>query len=486
MFFCEEISKLNEIELEELYTKVTQQLVFNVYEISDDIDVFVTFETMNNRGKPLSTLELLKNRLIYLSTKLKASSGREDTLRRKINDAWKSAYHYLGKNDQRPLKDDKFLETHLSYFYINNLVKLQLTTEEDNEKSFRRYVATMEEFSRFLLDRLFTPKRINVNEPLIDELPKLTREFIGEFSQHLKKSVELYFKLSTPSDSEFTDAEKIQLERIGRLLGHSPSPMLLAIYLRESNVAKRIKLLTMLERLVFCQSFGMRTSTLFRHTRSYGLEPYLKYATGEMTAEQVTTLLENIANEILKETPLSEVLNDWVKNGHGYYGWNTIKYFLYEYELSLKLKVKASRDKVNWKEFSTEVYDEDYETIEHIYPQKAKDSYWNDRFSKFTPTQKRLLRNSLGNLLPLSSPRNSSLGNKSFTEKLGDDNKMTGYKYGCYSENEITNYSEWDANAILNRGIHLLTFLETRWNLPIGDKNQKIKALGLGFMNTGL
>ena len=25
--------------------------MFNVYEISDDLDVFVAFETMNNRGK---------------------------------------------------------------------------------------------------------------------------------------------------------------------------------------------------------------------------------------------------------------------------------------------------------------------------------------------------------------------------------------------------------------------------------------------------
>ena len=41
---------------------------FNIHEIDDDYDVFVAFETMNNRGKELSTLELLKNRLIYLST----------------------------------------------------------------------------------------------------------------------------------------------------------------------------------------------------------------------------------------------------------------------------------------------------------------------------------------------------------------------------------------------------------------------------------
>ena len=48
-------------EIEQLFKKLTQNLKFNVYEISDDFDVFVAFETMNNRGKKLSNLELLTN-----------------------------------------------------------------------------------------------------------------------------------------------------------------------------------------------------------------------------------------------------------------------------------------------------------------------------------------------------------------------------------------------------------------------------------------
>lgn len=55
-------------KLEEIYKKITLQLKFNLYEIKDDFNVYVAFETMNNRGKRLSYLELLKNRLIYLST----------------------------------------------------------------------------------------------------------------------------------------------------------------------------------------------------------------------------------------------------------------------------------------------------------------------------------------------------------------------------------------------------------------------------------
>ncbi|MCD4727207.1 MAG: DUF262 domain-containing protein, partial [Pirellulales bacterium] len=84
-FFTERVSKLPHDELEILYKKITQHLLFNIFTISEDVDVCVAFETMNNRGKPLSYLELLKNRLIYLSLKFKTEDFERDKLRRAIN-----------------------------------------------------------------------------------------------------------------------------------------------------------------------------------------------------------------------------------------------------------------------------------------------------------------------------------------------------------------------------------------------------------------
>ena len=75
---------------------------------------YVTFETINFRGKRLSTLELLKNRLIYLSTKIEDS----DDLRKDINNVWKTIYEYLGKNPDKLLNEEKFLENHCIFrFY---------------------------------------------------------------------------------------------------------------------------------------------------------------------------------------------------------------------------------------------------------------------------------------------------------------------------------------------------------------------------------
>lgn len=482
-FFQEKIESLSHKKIEELYTKVTQQLVFNVYEISEDIDVFVTFETMNNRGKPLSTLELLKNRLIYLSTKLVSDKAKNSRLRRQINDAWKSAYHYLGKNDARPLKDDKFLETHFFNYYIKKLVSYDTSKSEDERDRYRRQLnSRAEELNRFLLNVLFTTKRIKSTDSKATALPELNIELISNFAQSLKDSVELYYKLSTPDISNFSQEECIQLERIGRLVGYNPSPMLMALYQSERNSAKRVKVLTSFERLLFCQSFGMRTPHYFRNFKSSSVD-FIDYANGSITSDELNSLFENIVTELIKETPLTETIADWVKNGDGYYGWRPIRFFLFEYELHLKAKTRTARDKLDWKEFSKENYEHDYVTVEHIYPQRARDKYWTDRFSSFNPTQKRLLRNSLGNLLPLATAKNSSLSNKDFiTKRDGDGDKLVGYKYGCYSEIDVAQLDEWNSEAILNRGLQLLTFLENRWGLNIGDKTQKIKALGLNFL----
>jgi len=86
-FFREKLNGADHPTIERLFRALTQRFLFNVYELENELDVFVVFETMNNRGKPLSKLELLKNRLIYLSTLLPHLKDYEkETLRRNIND----------------------------------------------------------------------------------------------------------------------------------------------------------------------------------------------------------------------------------------------------------------------------------------------------------------------------------------------------------------------------------------------------------------
>ena len=92
-------------------------MMFNMYYIDNDFNVFIAFETMNNRGKKLSYLELLKNRLIYLSTLFNVPEDNKNALRKEINETWKTIYGNLGNNKLKPLNDDEFLQSHWMIYF---------------------------------------------------------------------------------------------------------------------------------------------------------------------------------------------------------------------------------------------------------------------------------------------------------------------------------------------------------------------------------
>ncbi len=147
--------------LEEIYKKLTQKFLFNLYEIDDNFDVFVAFETMNNRGKRLSDLELLKNRLIYLTTLYPpevVSIDVKDTIRKKINAAWGEVYNQLGKNKNSPLNDDEFLRAHWIMYFKYSRVR-------------------GDDYIRYLLDDYFSPKnifeKINISTSKIKRVEEL-------------------------------------------------------------------------------------------------------------------------------------------------------------------------------------------------------------------------------------------------------------------------------------------------------------------------
>jgi hypothetical protein len=174
------------------------------------------------------------------------------------------------------------------------------------------------------------------------------------------------------------------------------------------------------------------------------------------------------------------VVNDRFRSD-GFYNWSGLRYFLFEYNLALQRRSKTDRPKIFWPEFTERR--EDYVSVEHIYPQQARDRYWTSHFKGLSQKQRSALRTSLGNLLPLSKPKNSSLSNKPFPEKLdGRGDPVVGYRYGCYAENEVASCTEWTPREILRRGLKLLSFMEKRWTLDIGDEKQKKLMLGLDFV----
>ncbi len=208
-------------------------------------------------------------------------------------------------------------------------------------------------------------------------------------------------------------------------------------------------------------------------------ETVIKLNKGELVITGVIDKLKKLYEALINSTELNKrTVLYYCKNG--FYQTNWIRYFLCEYEFSLKKKSKTNIEKLNrW-----EIYERGYGSIEHIYPVNSHCIYWINLFKDYNSKQKNALKNSLGNFVAISSEKNGKLGNKPFPEKKTNKQNPVGYKYGTYAEIEISEYEDWDSEAILNRGLKLVAFLNERWGIKVGNgkKEDKIKFLGLEFL----
>lgn len=469
-FFQDGLKDLPIDRIEQIYTKLTQHLHFNIFYIEPDLDVFVTFETMNNRGKPLSHLELLKNRLIYLSTRFDVEKSEREKLRKAINESWKTVYHYLGRSSTSKLRDDTFLLTHfISYFGPTLPKKKPSDDSPDYLYDIRRYIRN-DDYKDHLLENVFTPKRLASTDN------KLTLEELYRFSQHIKIAVKTYFEVVEPNNSSWGDDERIRLSQINRLATYDLLLMAFSIMTHLDNSGTRTFCLTALERHGFLSRIR---SYFFSEIKIEAMTVSL--LSNEKEPTELIRELEAVSNRFVSSPDFHDALRGIGKAG-GYYAWGALRYFMYEYEQDLRRQSKTTRQLLDWDDYIREEYNTDHKTVEHIYPQKAVDSYWKAKFDKYSVPERNTLRNSLGNLLPVSHQKNASLSNKAFDIKRGSAENKVGYRYGCLSEIQVAMEEHWDAMQILKRGIDLLTFMERRWSLSLGSAQDKMDLLGLSFV----
>lgn len=446
-YFAKKLKNLSRERKEEIFEKAVNKLKFNYYEIDDSLDIYVTFETMNNRGKDLSHLELLKNRLIYLSTLLHESDDTKSRLRKDINETWKTVYEYLGKNKENPLDDDVFLFNHWIMYYTY-----------DRSQS--------DVYADFLLKRKFTAK--NVLNGL------LTINDIKDYIDSLAKCVKKWYYIYNIEQSDYSERIKEQIQKLDRVgMGAFP-PMIMAVFTKESREDLIWDFLDACERfnfLVFAishRSSNTQNSNIYRMTREY-----------YMGDTDIVTITANI--DFLTDGEDENYYRGWfdlerfrnhikelfLKNDKdGFYSWNGLRYFLYEYELFLQ---NNANTKVRWEDFSKRSKED---TIEHIFPQSATSEYWKEHFGHLKPSEKRLYLNSLGNLLLLSRSKNSKLQNFDFERKKclkNKDGKDIGYYNGSYSEIEVSKQTEWTPEQIKERGLLMLQFMEDRWKFRFSD-----------------
>jgi uncharacterized protein with ParB-like and HNH nuclease domain len=513
-FFQDNIKAIAEEQgkgiLEELYEKITQRFMFNLYEINDDFDVFVAFETMNNRGKSLSDLELLKNRLIYLTTLYRENEVKENdkiAIRKNINDAWREIYFQLGRNKHHPLNDDDFLKAHWTMYFKYSRKK-------------------GDDYIRFLLDEEFSPKKVLQKvEVKTDSLAKIV-EFkeidqdddddaveqvlatptpqmkaglpiveINNYVLSLKAAAKHWYNSYNPeNNSDLTNDESLLIDRLNRIgIGYF-RPLVMSLFTNQKITENDRKLLLAeIERFIFLTFRLSRAMSNFRSSVYYNAARELYYSERSVSSI-VQALRQDLASTQNKDGSFKHsyfrdhIDRKFSAGGTGFYGWNGLRYFLFEYEEEL-MKMR-NQPKIAWKNFVRS--EKDKLSIEHIYPQTDSSECWQNAFPAYNAEQKAFLQGSLGNLLPLSSSINSSLQNDCFEDKKNTkmDDKgnviRNGYSNGSYSEQEVAAYIYWTPVQIKERGLKLLKFLERRWGISFANEEEMLDLLHLKFLSPDL
>lgn len=463
-FFEKKLKDFSLDELEELFRKVTQFMKFNVYEIEEDLDVFVAFETMNNRGKKLSNLELMKNRLIYLSTLFKDEQYEKNSLRTNINNAWKTIYEYLGKNKLNPLDDDNFLKNHwIMYFKYSR--------------------KTANDYIKFLLEEHFTSKRVIGNN--------LTMNDIQRYVTSMQDCVKSWYFIHNPQNSDYDPLLIKWLVKLNNLNFGAFEPLIMSILVHKNDyeLDDIIAVLRTMEKYIFL------IFRLSRRQSNTGDSEFYRFAKEVYSKKMSLSKVKKEIEEWIFGDQESEGYYDIKKfieyiqerfdrQKDGFYGWNGLKYLLYEYDYSLQEESKEEHKKIEWTDFNKEKTNQI--TIEHIYPQNSNKECWNKHFGLYSEEEKLKLCNTLGNLVPLSQKKNSSLQNDCFKDKKHQSNGKVGYFNGSYSENEVAQYEEWTPETIKERGLKILAFIENRWDIKLGSEEDKLKILQIDFLKGGL
>jgi len=417
--------------IESLYSKICNQLKFHIYELDKGINVSMVFETLNNRGKSLSTLEILKNRLVYLVDQIHPNHSAE--LRRAIVLAWQEIYQNLG-SDAKLLDDDEFLRAHW-IVYFSDLHKENFTNEK-----FKQYKS-------YLLDTFF----------VFDNYRNLTIDKIKGYLNSISEASKYWIKIKNPTNEKVDNTtvnfwqQKINtLKKDG---GGFFEPIILASYLvSDITVNQRVELLKGIEEYIYVvfSICNFRSNYSREHFYKMASEFYFK---GSQFLDNVLTEIHNKKQNSYSDDRFHTNIHDNPQNTEAFKSWKGLDYLLVEYEYNLSNEIKDG----NFKQ---------------IFPNPKENNVngWGNVVLNYGETNLQKLHESLGNQFFRSKNQNQTPAN--YTLFL---NRLNLSKNLFASEIELTqrcpdDFTDYD---IFHRGERLIDFMEKRWGFQMASNSVK-------------
>lgn len=380
---------------------IEERLGLLVYNPAESTEIGIMFEVINNRGKDLSELEMVKNYLIYVATKLGVERTRE-----KVNTRWSSI--------------------------LRNLHVAQHTSAAD-EGSFLRAVSvlhlSLNKTDSSYVHRMLRHKFLKIDDVLATQASRAAAvQQIESFVEVMEKASNWYAVLFGQQYGDLDKSVVTALERLRAQAQHANiMPLFLAVMIRHGGqlgpdkvLARLLELIEKINfRVYLSRGITLRTDSgqgwLYAMASGYfNRQHEFATATGEQGLDDDMDLklekaLVYFGLYFAKDHQIEESLVLGDDDQDDFYNWRGLKYFLMCYEASLKESKTVKIDNILNARSSGK--SGDYFSVEHIWATRHEEETYN------RPKDKHVRRR-LGNFVLLELNLNIAGSNHDIQTKI--------------------------------------------------------------------
>lgn len=433
--------RMREMDGEPPVLELAQTLLYhfeiNVVEVDDDSEAASIFESINDRGKPLSSLEKSKSFLMYMDDR----SAVKQELRTTINDRFGGIYRNLfvledGHDRVDNFNEDTFQQFHWGFYdgydsneYFNPLDTLKNRLYEGYRQGDHQYVTST----------------------------------IDDYTESLREASIAFEKIFRP---ETWDSDRVSkclirlfaLRRVANVL-----PILMVSTLQYEDDHERLeKILKKCETLVFrvYAIDGRRSNT--GRSKLVNLA-HTMYSNPNHGYNDTIRRLEKITRDYADDNRFERNLRD--PTFYKSVSSQDIRYLFFYYEQHLDADVDEILEKDLEQILSTDF------SVEHILAQSLSEEHIPDRIiDEYDEHVHRL-----GNLTTAKKEWNSRYGNLPFEKKRTDENNERGQAYensGLTVQRVLKNIKKFDRQAIDTREEEIVQFALNEWSVTSKDLDE--------------
>jgi len=430
----------------ELRARVCYRLRFLVYDVDSSAEVGVLFETLNDRGQPLSELEKVKNYLLYLSRQVQGEMG--DKLAETINSTWSQIFANMAALN---MDDDALLRAHWA------------VTEDPIQRNWEKTASVKKKFPRakYVPNSGRLDGGANGSVELSEDISTELFDDVTNYVESLKKCSAFLRDIYNPraeyvafADAKIQDRirrQSVALVRSGSVANFRP--LLLAARLAYPNDGGLY-----LRLVELCEKFSARAYVICVARSNAGLSALYWAAHKLYQGHDSETVIADIVAHLWRLAPDEAVRMNFGAGVEWYYR-RSHKYVLYEYELAA---VRSESELPTWGDLTNGAT----KTTEHILPQSpAEGSQWWEEFSREEHSKS---LNTIGNLVLTRD--NSAYSNKDYKLKRGEPGQESPRCYFSASafarERQIAQQFEtWTLATIEERRQEIESWALQRWHI---------------------